>query len=37
MTLAVYVILDFEFPRLSLIRLHAFDQVLVDVRQNMNP
>ena len=37
MTLAIYVILDFEFPRLGLIRLHAFDQVLVDVRQNMNP
>jgi hypothetical protein len=37
MALAIYVILDFEFPRLGLIRLHAFDQVLVDVRQNMNP
>jgi len=37
MALAIYVILDFEFPRLGLIRLHAFDQVLVDVRQRMNP
>jgi hypothetical protein len=37
MTLAIYVILDFEFPRLGLIRLNAFDQVLVDVRQTMNP
>ena len=37
MALAIYVILDFEFPRLGLIRLHAFDQVLVDLRQNMNP
>jgi hypothetical protein len=36
-TLAIYVILDFEFPRMGLIRLHAFDQVLVDVRQSMNP
>ncbi len=37
MALAIYVILDFEFPRLGLIRLHAFDQVLVDVRESMNP
>jgi hypothetical protein len=37
MALAIYVILDFEFPRLGLIRLHAFDQVLVDLRQSMNP
>ena len=37
MTLAIYVILDFEFPRLGLIRLNTFDQVLVDVRQTMNP
>ncbi|HSD53599.1 MAG TPA: DUF4239 domain-containing protein [Burkholderiales bacterium] len=32
---AVYVILDIEYPRLGLIRLDAFDQVLVDVRQSM--
>jgi hypothetical protein len=37
MTLAIYVILDFDFPRMGLIRLNAFDQVLVDVRQSMNP
>jgi hypothetical protein len=37
MTFAIYVILDFEFPRLGLIRLHAFDQVLVEVRESMNP
>ena len=37
MTLAIYVILDFEFPRLGLIRLNAFDQVLVDVRASMTP
>jgi hypothetical protein len=35
--LAVYVILDFEFPRLGLIHLGAYDQVLVDLRQSMNP
>jgi hypothetical protein len=32
---AVYVILDLEFPRLGLIRVDAFDQVLVDLRQGM--
>lgn len=32
---AVYVILDIEFPRLGLIRVDAFDQVLVDLRQGM--
>lgn len=30
-SLAVYVILDLEFPRLGLIRVEAFDQVLVDL------
>jgi len=37
MSLAVYVILDFEFPRIGLIRVNVYDQVLVDVRQGMNP
>ncbi|MBC8039363.1 MAG: DUF4239 domain-containing protein [Opitutaceae bacterium] len=37
MSFAIYVILDFEFPRLGLIRINAFDQVLIDVRQSMNP
>ena len=37
MSLAIYVILDFEFPRVGLIRLDAYDQVLLDVRQNMQP
>lgn len=32
---AVYVILDMEYPRLGLIRIDAFDQVLVDLRQSM--
>jgi len=35
LTLTVYVILDFEFPRVGLIRIDAVDQVLVDVRQGM--
>lgn len=36
-SLAVYVILDLEFPRVGLIRIQKFDQVLVDVRESMNP
>jgi hypothetical protein len=35
--LAVYVILDLEYPRLGLIRVEAFDQALIDLRQSMNP
>lgn len=31
----VYVILDLEFPRLGIIRIDAFDRVLVDLRQSM--
>jgi hypothetical protein len=31
----IYVIVDLEFPRLGLIRVDAFDQVLVDVRNSM--
>lgn len=34
--LTVYVILDLEYPRLGLIRIDAFDQVLVDVRASMD-
>lgn len=34
--LSVYVVLDLEYPRSGLIRIHVFDQVLVDVRNNMN-
>ena len=33
--LAIYVIVDFEFPRRGLIRLDAFDQALMDVRAQM--
>jgi hypothetical protein len=32
----MYVILDLEYPRLGLIRLDAFDQALVELRQSMN-
>ena len=32
----VYVIIDVEYPRAGLIRLQAFDQSLVDVREGMN-
>ncbi len=36
MAVAVYVILDIEYPRLGLIRVDAFDQALVDLRASMN-
>ena len=32
---SVYVILDLEFPRLGIIRVDSFDQVLIDLRQSM--
>jgi hypothetical protein len=35
MAVAVYVILDLEYPRRGLIRIDAFDQVLVTLRQEM--
>lgn len=35
LALAVYVIIDIEYPRLGLIRVDAFDQVLADVRASM--
>jgi hypothetical protein len=31
-----YVILDLEFPRLGMIRIDAFDQTLVELRQSMH-
>jgi hypothetical protein len=37
MSVAVYVILDYEFPRVGFIRIQGFDQVLVDLRQSMKP
>jgi hypothetical protein len=36
MTITIYVIIDYEFPRIGLIRINAVDQVLIDVRQGMN-
>jgi hypothetical protein len=32
---AVYVILDLEYPRVGLIRVDAFDHVLIELRKNM--
>jgi hypothetical protein len=37
MTLTVYLIVDFEFPRVGFIRIHGFEQALVDLRQGMGP
>src|SRR5262245_7162420 len=37
MTLTVYVILDFEVPRMGIIRIHGFEEALVDLRQTMGP
>ncbi len=34
-TLAVYVIIDLEYPRLGLIRVDSFDQALVELRAKM--
>ncbi len=36
MSLAVYVIIDLEYPRLGLIRVAALDQALVDLRSSMD-
>ena len=36
MAVAVYVILDIEYPRLGLIRVDAFDQALIDLRESMS-
>jgi len=33
-SIAVYVITDIEYPR-SVIRVNAFDQALIDLRQSM--
>ena len=35
MSLCVYVIVDLEFPRLGLIRVDSYDQLLVEVRKGM--
>jgi hypothetical protein len=36
-TLAIYVIMDLESPRLGLVRMDATDALLKDVRQSMTP
>jgi len=37
LSVAIYVILDYEFPRVGLIRLQHFDHLLDNLRQSMNP
>ena len=34
--IAIYVIIDLEYPRLGLIRVDAIDSALVEVRNAMN-
>jgi hypothetical protein len=36
MGVAIFVILDIEYPRLGLVRVDAFDQALTDLRESMN-
>jgi hypothetical protein len=36
MALAVYLILDLEFPRLGLVRIDSFDRALIELRSSMN-
>jgi hypothetical protein len=36
MAVAIFVILDIEYPRLGLVRVDAFDQALTDLRETMN-
>jgi hypothetical protein len=35
MAAAIYVILDIEYPRFGFIRVDAFDQALVELRESM--
>ena len=35
-TLAIYVILDYEFPRIGMIRIRGFDAVFTELRQSMD-
>jgi hypothetical protein len=35
LTLSVFIILDYEYPRGGIIRLSAADQVLIDLRSTM--
>jgi hypothetical protein len=36
MAAAMYVTLDFEYPRLGLMRVDAADQILIDLRKDLN-
>jgi hypothetical protein len=36
LAMTLFVILDFEFPRLGLIRIDAADRVLIEVRRSMD-
>ena len=36
MVLAIYVIMDIEYPRLGLIRIDSADEVLIDLRKSMD-
>jgi len=36
LAVAVYVIFDLEYPRFGMIRVDAFDQALVDLRESMH-
>lgn len=36
MALAVYLILDIEYPRLGLVRIDSFDEALIELRASMN-
>jgi hypothetical protein len=35
LAVTLYIITDYEFPRLGVIRVDAFDQLLVDARKAM--
>lgn len=35
MSLSVYLILDFEFPRLGLVNIDSFDQAMIELRDSM--
>jgi hypothetical protein len=35
MAIAVYIILDIEFPRVGLVRIDYVDQALIDLRNSM--
>lgn len=36
LAITVYIIMDLEYPRVGLIRVDTFDQVLIDLRRSMN-